>query len=227
MFTSANTAYRSGDYKSASVQFEELLKTGNKAHEVYFNLGNSYYKQKEFAKAILNYERAYRMDPSDEDVQHNLRLAYANTIDKIEPVPLLFYERWWENILSSASPGTWAWIAISCLWTGILLAVLYLYSKTINERKRNFLLSGSLIISSLLLFFIAASSYTRLHNEKSAIIMEASAYVKSSPDAKSTNLFMLHEGTRIRIIDELEGWKQIKIANGNVGWIKDGSAEVI
>jgi tetratricopeptide (TPR) repeat protein len=227
LFSEANKSYRAGRYEIAEAKLEELLKGGHKTAAVYFNLGNCYYKQQDFAHAILNYERAKRMNPLDDDIQYNLKLAYNNTVDKIEPIPRLFYERWWEIFLNYFSPSGWSWIAIVVLWLAIGFGAWYLYAGTIATRKSTFLTGTSLFFMALFLFFVASCSNKRLNHDKAAIVTEPTAYVRSSPDTKSTNLFMLHAGTRIEIIDQQPGWKQIRIANGNVGWMDDKQLDAI
>ena len=227
LFTDANKAYRAGRYEIAEAKLEELLKGGHKTAAVFFNLGNCYYKQQDFSHAIINYERAKRMNPLDDDVQYNLKLAYNNTVDKIEPIPQLFYQRWWDIFLNIYSPSGWSWLAIIILWISIGIGAWYLYATTIQTRKRTFL-SGSLaLVLALFLFFVASCSNKRLNHDKAAIVVEPTAYVRSSPDVKSTNLFMLHAGTRIEIVDQQPGWKQVRIANGNTGWMDEKQVEAI
>ncbi|CAN5540916.1 tetratricopeptide repeat protein [soil metagenome] len=226
-FSEGNKAYRAGRYDDAAKLFEAIISANQLSPSVYYNLGNCYYKTQDFPRAVLNYERARRMAPLDDDIQYNLKLAYSNTIDKIEPVPQLFYERWWEMLLSGQSPSDWAWTGIIILWVSIGLGIGYLFANTISKRKFTFLSGTALLILAVFFIFIASCSNNRLNHHKSAVVMEASSYVKSSPDQKSTNLFMLHAGTKIDVIEELSGWKKIRIANGNVGWIDEKSIQQI
>jgi tetratricopeptide (TPR) repeat protein len=226
-FQEATKFYRAGNYQAAIADFEEIIASGYKNSAVYFNLGNCYYKQQEFAKSILNYERAKKYDPLDEDISYNLKLAYSNTVDKIEPIPLLFYERWWQLFLNLFSPSIWSVIAIVFLWLAGGLAVAYLMANTISGKKISFLSSSLFLLVAIFVFVIASCSNNNIQNNHGAIVIESSVYIKSSPEASSTNLFMLHAGTRIEVIENIEGWKKIKIANGNSGWIKEDAIEVI
>lgn len=226
-FSEANKAYRSGNYTAASKVYESILAQGLQSGVLYYNLGNCYFKSGEFANAILAFERAKKFMPDDEDVAYNLRLAYSNTVDKIEPVPQLFYQRWWADFLNFFSPTIWAIIAISLLWIAGLLAAWYLYAGTVRSRKYTFLGSASVFILAVLLFVVAGSSYARIKDKNSAIVIESSAVIRSSPDEKSTTLFMLHAGTKIEVLDELGAWQQIRIANGNSGWIPSAALEKI
>lgn len=227
LFNKANKEYRSGHFDQAKQQYEALVKEGYHSSALYFNLGNCYYKTGETAKAILNYERAKKINPDDEDVAYNLRLAYSNTVDKVDPVPQLFYERWWSQLLFMFSPDTWSWVAVALLWLAVGLGIWYLNASTIATRKLSFMSGSVTLILACMMFSLAACSHRRINNHQGAVVMEPSAYVRSSPDEKSTGLFMLHAGTRIEVIDELGGWKQIRIANGNVGWMATGALEVI
>jgi len=226
-YSNANKLYRSGNYAEAGIQFESLVNEGKRSTELFFNLGNCYYKQGNFAKAVLNYERAKRISPTDEDITYNLKLANSQITDKIEPIPQLFYERWWDIFLNMLSPTYWSVIAISLLWIAAAFIILYLFGDTVAKKKSRFIAGGITLIVSLFLFVIAGCSNHRLNNSQQAIVMSMGTYVKSSPDEKSTNLFMLHSGTKIDVIEEVSGWKKIKIANGNSGWMKNEDVEKI
>jgi tetratricopeptide (TPR) repeat protein len=226
-FTKANTTYRRGDYVTAAQIYESILNKGLKSGELYYNLGNCYYKSGETSKAILAYERARKFMPEDEDLAYNLRLSYGNTVDKIEPVPQLFYQRWWSQLLNIFRPSSWATLAVVMLWIAAGFAAWYLYAGSIRARKYTFLSSGLLLFLALTLFLLSRSSYNTLNADDAAIVMEPSTVIRSSPDNRSTSLFMLHAGTKIEVLDELGGWKQIRIANGNSGWIKEEAIELI
>ncbi len=227
LFEQANKTYRSGDYNKARELYQEILKDGHRSPELYFNLGNAYYKQENYAKAILNYERARKMNPQDDDILFNLKMAGMNTVDKIEPVPQLFYEQWWENFVNIFDADHWAQWAIGFLWLALIFAVLYLFASSVSLRKAWFMSAAFTLFGFILLLFVSDASNKQLNSNHEAIIMNPSAYIKSSPDEKSTNLFMLHAGTRIEILDQLQDWKKIKIANGNVGWVSKTDVEII
>ncbi len=226
-FDKANLLYRSGNYKEAARSYESLLAGGYISSALYYNLGNAYYKMDNFPKAIINYERALKLNPSDEDISFNLRLANINTVDKIEPIPKLFYEQWWENFISIYNDTNWSKLGIAALWLAFIFSVIYIFGNSILMKKTGFFISLIFLATGIFLLSTAGIQHHRLTSNKSAVITETSAYIKSSPDEKSTNLFMLHAGTRIDIIDELKGWKKIRIANGNVGWISDNEIEII
>lgn len=227
LFNKANQAYSTGKYSVAISMYEELLAKGYRSAEVYFNAGNSYFKENNISKAILNYERALTIQPNDEDVIFNLKMAYNNTVDKIEPVPLLFYQRWWQSLLHTLTPDAWSSAAIVCLWITLVTGLAYLFASSANGKRNSFLLTLSFIGISCIVYFLAYSSNKAIYGKNEAIITSSTTYIRSSPNEKSTKLFMLHEGTKVKVVDEHEGWKQIKIANGNVGWIENVSVEKI
>lgn len=227
IFNRANKLYMDQSYEQAASEYEKLVAMKKVAPEIYFNLGNAYYKTGNLAGAILNYERAKRLRPADPDIAYNLRMANLNTIDKIEPVPLLFYEKWWNDFVNNGSVSNRAMWAVILFWCALLIAAIYLFSNAVIIRKISFFLTLMLLISASFTLYLTIQQHRHLTDNRAAIIFEDSAYAKSSPDEKSANLFLLHAGTRIEVLDELHGWRKIRIANGNEGWISASSIEII
>ena len=226
-YDKASKLYKSGNYAEASMQYQNLVNDGKRSTALFFNLGNCYYKTGDYAKAILNYERAKKIAPADEDIEYNLKLANAKASDKIDPIPQLFYEKWWSIFITTFSPTEWSAFAIITLWIAVGIFLIYLFAKTVEKRKKSFYAATILFALSLCLFTVARSSNRLIYNYSFAIIMDSSAYAKSAPDEKGTNLFLLHNGTKVEVIEEQEGWKKIKIANGNTGWMANAALENI
>jgi hypothetical protein len=181
----------------------------------------------EYSRAILWYERAKRLDPGDEDINYNLNVANTKISDKIEPLPELFYKRWYNGLVQAFSIDTWARILVFLFLAGLLCLILYLTSRVLILRKIGFW-------SALVMFFLSFSalvfawsghSFTKSTSE--AIVFAPTITVKSSPDEKSTDLFVLHEGAKVRLLDNISGWYEIRIANGSVGWLPNNSLEKI
>ena len=227
LFKKANELYRGKQYAQSIALYDSILKENKTNYLVYYNLGNSHFKEGNIADAILNYERAKTLNPDDEDINYNLKIAYSNTVDKIEPIPLLFYQRWWQSFLNALSTGLWSVLSISILWISLAAGIAYIFAKTVSFKRNMFLASINLLILSGVCYYISMASHRLIYGNHGAIVMEASAYIKSSPDEKSTNLFMLHQGTKVEITEETKGWKKIKIANGNVGWVATEQVEKI
>jgi len=226
-FNLANQHYMKQDYEKAIEIYEKLIATDHVSTEIYYNLGNAYYKTGNYASAILNYERALKLKPGDEDIEYNLRITNLNTIDKIEPVPKLFYEKWWEDFVNKGSVTNRSYTAAAFFWLALIVFGVYLFSEIVRVKKITFLTSGLLLLAGFFTLFLTWRQYDHLNDHRAAIIFSASSYVRSSPDDKSPNLFMLHAGTRIEIMDSLKGWKKIRIANGNVGWVREEDIEAI
>jgi tetratricopeptide (TPR) repeat protein len=227
LFTKANQMYIEQNYAGSIEAYEKIISDNKISSEVYFNLGNAYYKTGDMTRAILNYERAKRIKPSDPDITHNLKIAYLGTIDKIEPLPRVFYEEWWDKFVYEGSVDKRAVIALILVWLAILTGAVYLFSSRPAVRKSTFFSGLMFLFIGLFTWYLTSLQKAHLTNHQGAVIFAESTYVKSSPDAKSSNLFLLHSGTRVEVLDELQGWKKIRIANGNEGWIESGSVEII
>ncbi len=227
LFNKANAAYKNQDFEAAAKLYEQLIKQGNFSPDVYYNLGNSYYKTENYGAAILNYERAKKFNGVADDIDYNLNLANMQCIDKIEPLPQVFYEKWFSEFIYSSTPDARAKMLVAALWIALLFFVIYVFVRKTALRKASFYAAVICLIYAGFCFVTAAKQSTLINSHKDAIIMAESDYVKSSPDEKSANLFMLHSGTKVVILDQLQGWKKIKIANGNVGWVPEKSLEII
>lgn len=223
----ANELYKKGEYKNAVTSYEQIIKQGYESSALYFNLGNAYYKMVEIPAAILNYERAKRLSPNDEDIQFNLALANLKTIDKIEPLPQFFLIEWYLDILKSSSSSDWAAWTIVFAFLSATFIILFLRSRAENIRVAFLVLSFLGILFTLFSFTLGNVQQKNETNGKEAIIFSPTSYVKSSPDSKSTDLFILHEGSKVEIMDTVGEWKRIKLANGNEGWLKAEDIEII
>jgi tetratricopeptide (TPR) repeat protein len=223
----ANKAYSDGLYAEASELYKKVVTAGYESPELYFNLGNTCFKLNDFPGAILWYERAKRLDPGNEDITFNLNVANSKIADKIEPVPEMFYRRWYFLLVNRFPADGWAWISVIFFLTAIASATLYLVSRHLFLRKTGFWAAGALLFLFLVTFGFALSAADQSRNMREAVIFTPSVTVKSSPDDKSVDLFVLHEGTKVRIIDQIGSWYEIRIANGSVGWLPDGMMEQI
>lgn len=217
---SANTAYSKGDYNKAVSLYESILNNGQEAPEVYYNLGNAYYKKNTIGLAILNYERAKKLKPADEDIIVNLKFANQKIEDKIDAAPQLFLTEWKNGIVYLMNETSWS---VFCIVVTILALLLFgMYASSYSKRLKQLGFYGGVVflIAAVLLFFIAQHSYELSKNSNEAVIVSPSVTIVGSPDEKSTKLFILHEGTKVSITQEEGDWMEVKIANGNVGWIK-------
>lgn len=227
LFEKGNAAYREKKYADAEEAYSTIAQAGIVSDALEFNLGNSCFKQGKVGEAILHYERAKRLNPGDEDIRFNLKMAYSTTVDKVEPIPLLIHEQWIQNLLQLMPPDSWSIVGIVLLWCSGGLGILYLFANTIALKRNSFLSMLGVFGTSVLVLLLAYVADKKQHGEQSAIVIDANASIKSTPDSKGTTLFMLHEGTRVDVIEQTDGWLEIRIANGNKGWIESGKAGII
>lgn len=222
-----DSAYIKEDYVTAIQIYETLLKNGEAA-EVYYNLGNSYYKIGEIAKAILNYERALLLQPGNNDTRANLEVAYAKTIDKVEPISEVFLICWIESLINSMSINTWATLGIISFILLIVAIYCFIFSKLIVWKKIGFV-SGLIFLTITICANLFASKQKEyMINRNKAIIMIPSVIVRSTPSDSGTDLFILHEGRKVSIKDNsMREWKEIYIEDGKVGWIPTSAIEII
>ena len=221
-------AYSKGDYATAISAYEHLIANEGVAPELYYNLGNAYYKSGEIAKAILNYERALLLDPSDSDTRFNLELARTKTIDKVSDGFKLFLTQWVESVINVASMHTWAVIGAVAFILMLVALLLLFFGKSVALRKAAMALSVLMLVLCLFSNIAAKHHYDALNVRNMAIIMNASVTAKSTPDDSGTSLFVIHEGRKVRVSDDtMKEWKEIELEDGTVGWIPTSALEII
>ena len=222
-----DSAYIRNDFASAIQIYESLLRKGESA-DVYYNLGNSYYKINEIAKAILNYEKALLLQPGNGDIRANLEIARGKTVDKVEVVPEIFFVTWTKALINSMSVDSWAiWGIVSFL---LLIVSLYffIFSKQVVLKKVGFIAGIIFLIVVVMANVFASKQKEELLNRDTAIIMSPSVTVRSTPSENGTSLFILHEGRKVNIKDDsMKDWKEIRLEDGKVGWVPVGSIEII
>ncbi|CDN30266.1 BatE [Mucinivorans hirudinis] len=223
----ANKAYMEDEFTQAILLYEEILSTDEHSAELYYNLGNAYFKTNNLGKAILNYNRALRLNPSNEDFAHNLAISQARTIDKIEPVPQFFIKQWFIYLGRITGTDGWAMLSIIFLTITLSSVVLWLISNRLSLRKFGFytaLIGAVATIGSLI---YAQVNYSRQTSYNEAIVMNSAAPVKSSPSVSGKDLFLLHEGTKLRKLQSIDHWSEIQLEDGNKGWIMSTAIEQI
>jgi tetratricopeptide (TPR) repeat protein len=214
----ANDFYTKEQYKQAIDTYNQILMTNMESPEVYFNLGNAYYKSGQYTQAILNYERAKLLSPNDEDITFNLQIANQKVVDSIQELPGFFVFRWWNSLVNSHSTDTWAVMSVIGFILFLIMLGFYFFARTGDIRRITFWAGCFLILFSGLTWSFAAKQKARLINHDYAIVMQPTVTVKSSPSEKGTNLFVVHEGLKVRITDKIGEWVEIRLADGNKGW---------
>ena len=222
-----DSAYMKNDYASAIQIYEALLNRGEAA-DIYYNLGNSYYKAGDIAKAILNYERALLLQPGNGDIRANLEIARSKTVDKVEPVPEIFFVSWTKSLINSMSVDSWAVCGVVCFILLIVSLYLFIFSKQIVLKKAGFISGIVFLAVTILANVFANQQKDELTNRNSAIVINPSVTVRSTPSESGTSLFILHEGHKVGVKDgSMKDWKEIRLEDGKVGWVPASAIEVI
>lgn len=222
----AEKAYADGNYADAASRYEALIKSRGDAAEVYYNLGNTYYKLGRIAPAILNYERALAMNPGDGDTRFNLEMARLRTEDRIESTDG-FLSRGLRSVQHLLSVDAWAAVALVAFVAFAGCLILFFFSKWVRLRKTGFYLGILLLLVTVLANVCAWGGRRDLIVRDAAIIFAPTVTVKSSPDRSGTDLFLLHEGTKVTIKNALGEWYEIRLGDGKEGWIPSKDLERI
>lgn len=227
LFDNANKLYAEEKYDEAIKIYEQIATDGYIAPELFFNTGNAYFKKNKIAYAILNYEKAKKLQPADDDILQNLKMANSKITDKISNTPVLFINEWKDSFFTSYTEMQWSVICIVLLFITTLFIVLYITSHKTALKQIGFWSAVVFSICSISVFFIAKNCHTSANENREGVILSTSTTVKGSPNENGTKLFILHEGTKVNI-ESFEGeWTEIRLSNGNVGWVKASSLAII
>lgn len=223
----ANEHYTKEEFNKAIDLYNQILMSNMESPEVYFNLGNAYYKANQYTLSILNYERAKLLAPDDEDIDFNLQVANQKVVDSIQELPGIFIVRWWNSLVNSQTTDTWAVMSIFGFILFLVMMGFYFFAKSGDVKRITFWSGCFLILFTIFTWSFAAKQKSRLVNHTYAIVMQPTVTVKSSPSEKGTNLFVIHEGLKVKITDKLGDWVEIRLADGNKGWLQSESIERI
>jgi tetratricopeptide (TPR) repeat protein len=227
LYKKANEQYRKTQYQDAVKSYNQILDGGYQSAAVYFNLGNAYFKLGDIPSALLYYEKAHKLAPGDEDINFNIYFANSKTPDKVEPAPTFFATQWWHSIVLFFPIGTLSVLSVLSFIAGSGLLVLYLFTNIISLKKLSFYTGVLVLISGLLLVFISNRQVHYFNDHHQAIIFSGSVNVRSGPGDQAATLFVLHDGTKINILDTSNGWIKVQLANGNEGWIQQSDVKEI
>jgi tetratricopeptide (TPR) repeat protein len=223
LFKNANTFYKDGKYKEAIDLFKKIEVKDSVSSTLYYNIANSYYKLNSVANTIYYYEKAIQLDPLNTDAINNLEFARRMTIDNIKELPKTFLQRLEANYIQKLSYNQWSILAVFLSFLASILFILF-YVSSISNRKRVYFLTS--ILSFFLLAItigISYNQYKRVTNTKTAIIFTSKISVNNAPTLNSNEIFILHEGTKVVVLDTVDNWKKIKLADGKIGWITASS----
>ncbi len=226
-FARANELYLEGSYEEAIMIYREIINSGYHSAALYYNLGNAYYRSNKITPAILNYERASLLSPGDEDISFNLELARMHVRDRIETLPDFFLNRWWKEARDFMSADAWASVAVATFIITLLFLSVFLISASVPVKKLFFWLAVILFFLSVMSFSLGLDQRNHIRNHNSAIVFSPSVSVKSSPDINSTDLFVIHEGTKVWVEDSIGNWRAVRLSDGNKGWLQRDAIEMI
>ena len=223
----ADDEYAKGNYQQAIKDYQEILKAGVSS-EIYYNLGNAYYRTDNITQALLAYERALQLSPGDNDIRFNLQYARSKTIDKITPETEMFFVTWYNSLVNFTSVDRWANTAIVSIVMALLLILVFLFAPQMWARKSGFYGSAVFLLLFAFANLFAFQQKHELETKQGAIVIAPTVNVKKTPAASGTDVFVIHEGTRVDITDRgMKQWRGVKLADGREGWLKTSQIEEI
>lgn len=227
LMTKANNLYSQSIYDSAISVYSEIESSGLESFNLYYNKGNCAFKLNDLPTAILYYEKASKLKPNDKDLTHNLSLANAQIVDKIEPLPPFFISKWIIEFAEILHSNYWAILNLLFFFIFCVSASFYYKTSKISLKVMGFYAALFSLVLSLTTIFFGIKKYNLETNNSNAIVFEPSLTVKSEPSENSTELFLLHEGTKISILDSTDNWHKISLPDGNIGWIRSETFRII
>jgi len=220
-FIDGNVLYNDGKYEAAITSYESVLANGQQSAELYFNLGNCYYKLHKVAPAIYNYEKALQLNPNDEEIKTNLDFARKMTIDDIKIIPKVGFHKLIEDFTSSYYYDTWAWIAVVFSFVFLGFFIGYYFSGTAFKKRIYF--AGMFLVLFGIVISVSSGIYekNRISNDKPAIVFAENASLKGEPKSSSTETILLHEGTKVYVLESIANWKKVQLTDETTGWIQE------
>ena len=227
-FEKANLLYNNAQYVESLENYNEIIDSGYQSAEIFYNMGNCYYKINEVANAILFYERSISINPADEDVRNNLQMVRNSLIDDIDQVPESFFISKLNSISALYSYNTWGIFSIVLSFVFLALFIVYYFSKSPIMKRSTFLGLIFLFLVVSIVLRLGFNSLEKNYIEKYAIIFAQKIEIKEQPNLRSDNILQLHKGSKVKVIDEFnEEWSKIKLANGQEGWIQNNEIIII
>jgi tetratricopeptide (TPR) repeat protein len=219
--------FSAGNYDGALQSWTEIYNNGYRSASLCYNIGNAYFKLNNIPLAILFYERAYKLNPSDEDINYNLQIARTLIVDRFQEIPELFFVRWYDYVSLFFSSNRWARISIISFILSLIFLSLYIYSAGYRSKVAGFWLAVALFVISAASFVFSERNKYLVYDSHKAIITTPVVSGKSSPDSSGNDLFVLHEGTKVSVEDAVGEWLEIRLSDGNKGWVPVSSLNII
>ncbi len=227
MMIKGNEAYQNKEYEKAIENYNTILNENYVSTALYFNLGNSYYRIGKLGRAILYYEKALKLSPDDENTIYNLSIAKAHTKDKIKEVPELFITKWWNSFLTILPASGWTIVVLSAYFILLFMIAAWVFTKNSSVKQFAFFGGSAAFVVFIITITLLVSAINHENSNKYGILMQQITTAKVSPDEGSSDAFVMHEGVKFQLEDELDGWSEVKLPDGKVGWIQQISFEEI
>lgn len=218
-FEKGNTFYNNGQYNEAIEQYQSIIKTGKHSAEVYFNLGNAYYKLNHVAPSIYNYEKALQLAPNDKDIKNNISFARNMTIDAIDVLPEVGFSKLTKNTINILTFNNWAKLSVALVILFVILFLMYYFSFSTTQKRLSFVGSFIVLFLAIIALVFAFQKYNLTQNNHPAIVFSKESRVMSDPNKTSSEAFRLHEGTKVQVLEAYDNWNKIKLSDGKIGWI--------
>ena len=227
LFEGATTAYNEGEYEKAIENYLEIVGNGEHSSALYYNLGNCYYKLNQIAPSIYYYEKALLLSPGDKEIKNNLAYAQQMTIDAIEPAPETGLSRIYNSIIGLLTFDQWAYLAVTLVVLFVLAYLAYYFLRYSSHKRISFIVSIISLVAAIVSVSFAFIQYNSYNSEQPAIVFAQECMVKSEPNNRSSEVFLLHEGTKVKVLDELEDFKKIELADGKIGWVHQDEIKLL
>ena len=223
----ANNMYSQAEYKMAIKEYQEVLVNEGVAPEIFYNLANAYYKSNEIGRSILNYERALRLNPMFEDARYNLAIAQTKVVDNIVKAPTFVLFEWIQYLIKVLSSNAWLLFSVTFFILCLIFGFVFVFASLRTLRVISFYTLICMFVCSIITCTFSGIRKNQIENHHEAIVMSGVITAKSSPDKSGTDLFQLHEGTKVEVKSTLGNWIEIEIGNGSVGWVEKVHTETI
>lgn len=227
LWEEGNNLYSQGKFQEALDKYHKIEEEGLASDMLYFNIANSYFKLNRYGKAILYYERALTLNPSDRDIRHNLSLTNSFIVDNIDTLPEFILKTWMRDVNYLLSANQWTYLSLFIFALSALFMLLFRYGPSQIIRKSSFFMSALSMIVAVIMILFAVNQRKAFVKDNAAVVMSAVSTIRSSPDNSGNTLFILHEGTKVILLERLGSWRRIELSDGRQGWVPESDIEVI
>ena len=227
LFNRATTYYNEGEYEKASENYFKILENGEHSAAVYYNIGNCYYKLNQIAPSIYYYEKALLLKPNDREIKNNLAYAQNMTLDAFEPLPETSLSKLYKNITGLLSFDQWSYVGVFFVFLFVLAYILFYYLRYSTHKRIAFITSIVSFFIAVFCIVLALVQFQDFEADIPAIVFSEELTVKSEPNNRSSQAFLLHEGTKVYVLDELDDWKKIELIDGKTGWVPSGEIKLL